>query len=438
MNPFSTLRLLPRRPLYRCLNAPKSLPRPSIRRFSHQDVDGPPRNPLDSISMHRLQESRRQHYQRRSVYASIGVVVCTVIPIMIVFSYEIPQKAPPAQNEPSSSSIIPKTNLDADPSANQTFQGKPVVVAAGGQKLVAKDTRTGDEIELVETGTSTVPHFPKTIYLPSSDAPTSATLPANAVVNPTEDEYTLLGVGIRRVSFLGIQVYVVGLYVATSSLAPLQRALIRSVQPGASTLIPGEKEVLRHDLVDPEASLRLWDKLLREGDGEHGIRTAWRVAPVRNTDFKHLHEGWVTGIKARAKVPIPAPPTPSSLTPSPSGPTSPLPSNPTQNEFTDDSFGASIKLFQALFRGRGKAPTGSIVLLSRAENGTLEILFKRSEKEEHVERLGTVEDERVSRLIWLKYLAGKDVSSEDCRRSVVEGVLGLVERPVGTMETKVD
>jgi hypothetical protein len=37
----------------------------------------------------------------------------------------------------------------------------------------------------------------------------------------------------------------------------------------------------------------------------------------------------------------------------------------------------------------------------------------------------------------LNYLAGKTVSSEGARQSVVDGVMGIVERPVGTVVLKV-
>ena len=59
------------------------------------------------------------------------------------------------------------------------------------------------------------------------------------------------------------------------------------------------------------------------------------------------------------------------------------------------------------------------------------------ESEKGFTRLGHVSDGRVGRLLWLLYLGGKNVSSEEARKRVVEGCLGLVERPVGTVETRV-
>lgn len=52
-------------------------------------------------------------------------------------------------------------------------------------------------------------------------------------------------------------------------------------------------------------------------------------------------------------------------------------------------------------------------------------------------QFGQVPDERISRLIWLLYLAGEKPSSEGARRSIVDGVMEYVERPVGTVATQV-
>lgn len=136
--------------------------------------------------------------------------------------------------------------------------------------------------------------------------------------------------------------------------------------------------------------------------------------------------------------------------------------------------------FKALFGGKGRAPKGSVMVLVRDATGKLEVLMKEEENErtdkvgrdttisgpkidstsanssnssnsssvssssslsteaERYISLGTVTDERISRLIVMGYLAGKDVSSEGARQNIVKGVMGLVERPAGTIETKVE
>lgn len=54
-----------------------------------------------------------------------------------------------------------------------------------------------------------------------------------------------------------------------------------------------------------------------------------------------------------------------------------------------------------------------------------------------MEKLGSVKDERISRLIWLGYLGGDKVSSEAARKGVVDGCVAFAGRPVGSVETRV-
>jgi len=98
-----------------------------------------------------------------------------------------------------------KNRLQADASqdANEKFQGREVhVIGAGDDKRVVAE---GDEeTQLVETGSGSVPYFPRTINLPASEAPSPS--PATSVTMQSEDEYTLVGLGIRTVSIFGIEV----------------------------------------------------------------------------------------------------------------------------------------------------------------------------------------------------------------------------------------
>ena len=86
--------------------------------------------------------------------------------------------------------------------------------------------------------------------------------------------------------------------------------------------------------------------------------------------------------------------------------------------------------------GRRGVKKGKVVLLERDKGGRLEAWVEEGDAGKMV-RLGEVADERVGRLVWLGYLAGRNVSSEGARRSVVDGVLEIVERPVGTVATQV-
>jgi hypothetical protein len=265
---------------------------------------------------------------------------------------------------------------------------------------------TAEEVEQIPTGTTTIPTFPKTIYL---SEPSSPSAPSSLSVD--NQEYQLIGLGIRTVSFLGIQVYVVGLYIALPDIAILQESLIRTLDPVATTLVPGERAKLKELLLDPERSEEIWNKILKDG----GLRTAFRIVPTRNTDFMHLRDGWVRGITAKTqKSPV-------------------VRDDPV---FSDATFGQAVNSFKAIWGGgaRKNVPKGETLLLKRDANGSMEVWY---EDKNGSLKIGSLGDERVSRLIWLGYLGGKTVSSEGARGSIVEGCIDYVERPVGTVATQV-
>lgn len=262
--------------------------------------------------------------------------------------------------------------------------------------------------DLVETGTSTVPTFPRVLEfvddereMKNAGSPGPGEAATDGLV-----EYQLLGLGIRTVSFLGIQVYVVGMYIATDDIAAFQEHLIHRIAPIASTLVAGEKEDLKKVLFDPEKGEEVWSAVLKET----GARTLLRIVPTRNTDFHHLRDGWVRQITARAQIPG------------------------NKGEYGDEGFGVAMQQFKALFN-RGSVPKQKELLLSRDRKGKLAVWY--DDGKNGAQRLGQVEDERISRAVWLNYLAGKTVASEGARKSIVEGVMEFVERPVGTVATQV-
>lgn len=282
------------------------------------------------------------------------------------------------------------------PSSNIVKFDAPLSIAG-----VSPDTSRGDDVEQIPTGTSTIPTFPKTIHLSSmSDSPAL-----------DEQEYQLIGLGIRTVSFLGLQVYVVGLYIAVPDIATLQQRLMRVLDPIATTLVPGERSKLKDILLDPEKSEEVWNAILKDGN----LRTAIRIVPTRNTDLQHLRDGFVRGITTRTRH---------------------LDSIKAES-FSDDAFGAAVAQFKAIWGGgaRKSVPKGETLLMTRDGKGRMAVWLE--DKKANSVRLGAVEDERVSRLIWLGYLGGKTVSSESARQSVVDGAVEFVERPVGTVATQV-
>lgn len=196
----------------------------------------------------------------------------------------------------------------------------------------------------------------------------------------------------------------------------LQEVLVRAaVGSGASTLVQGEKEDLKKTLLDGEGSTRVWSEVLKGGE----VRSAVRIVPTRDTNFSHMRDGWIRGIDLRGK----------------------------GNEFEGEGFRMAVDQFKGMLGGRGSVGKGKVLLLGRGANGVLRAWVEEdtvsaesktsTRKGGRMALLGTVKDEKISRLVWMGYLTGQNVASEDARRSIVDGVIEIVERPVGTIETQV-
>ncbi|KAF7185207.1 Altered inheritance of mitochondria protein 18, mitochondrial [Pseudocercospora fuligena] len=389
---------------------------------SAPELDAGLRPPMSARDAYLLEEERKQYHLRRMRFAGMGLLMTMMGLAFTLYNLDLDQ-----MNE--SEKKRKGQQLDAGDEPNKQFQGKQVeIIGAGdGKRIVAKGQ--GEEIELVETGTSSVPHFPRTIYLPTSpeSAPKTDASGAidvsqpNAGVNAgnieNQEQYTLVGLGIRTVSFLSIQVYVVGMYIRTKDITTLQEKLIRNINESASTLIPSEKDELRKRLTDPAASREIWTELLKTP----GLKTAWRVSPTRNTDFGHLRDGWITGITNRTREFKQI-------------------ANGQPTEYEAEDFGKAVGDFKQIFVG-GKAPKGSNLILSRNVDGALDVWFQEKPnstgKEKNMQHLGRVQDERISKLIWLGYLGGDKVSSEAARKGVAEGCVEFAGRPIGSVEAMV-
>ncbi|KAI2465137.1 chalcone isomerase [Annulohypoxylon bovei var. microspora] len=270
----------------------------------------------------------------------------------------------------------------------------PFSTEAGSKRKTVIHGRDGKE--LVPTGNSTIPTFPRIFDL--------ALGAEEGREKVSGVEYTLVGLGVRTVSFLSIQVYMVGYYIATQDIAAIQSRLIKKINPIATTLVSNEKDELREALLDPERGEKLWNEILQEVKP----RSLFRVVPTRDTDFHHLRDGFVRAITARSQ------------------------SN--SSGYGDEAFGEAMKEFRSLFN-RGKVPKKREMLLVRDAAGQLTITF--DDGKTGVIALGSIAEERVSRLLWLNYLAGSKVASEPARKNIVEGIMEFVERPVGTVATQV-
>lgn len=353
---------------------------------------------LDALNVNRLAAQYAEYHRSRQQALAAGAVA-GVISIIYV-CWKISQKL-----REDGGGRGGATQLDSSLPA-----GDPI---NDPRRKVVKHDENGREV--VATGNSYVPEFPRTVELPdygrSREPEGSGGADAGGVTAPTlivppsvaaGTEYTLVGLGTRSVSFLGINVYVLGFYVATQDIADLQQHLVRRISPIASTLVASEKDDLRAKLTDPAEGEQIWEEFLKAGIP---ARSMVRVVPVRDTDFHHLRDGFVRAIQAR------------------------------EGKAKDEEFGEAMREFKRIFN-RGKVPKRKELLMLRDRAGKLTLVYDEG-KSSGRELIGTVRDERISRALWMNYLGGKKVASEEAKTSIVNGIMEFVERPVGTVATQV-
>lgn len=345
------------------------------------------------FDLNKLNSQRRDYERHRTIFLASGA---TAGLISFIYTAWKLKEALKEQSEKQKQKVAVKCDAPAIPT--ETFKTE----AGEKRKIVVHDE---DGRIIVPTGNSVVPAFPRTINvkLPTSKESNSV---AASISDKEGDEFTLVGLGIRTVTFLGIQVYMTGFYVATQDIAKLQKYLVKKINPTATTLIPAEKDALRKALRDAVEGEETWDTLLREA----GCRSIFRIIPVKDTDFPHLRDGFVRAIAARSQ---------------------------RSAAYNDDAFGVAMRDFKALFN-RGSVQKKQELLLCRDEKGLLSVLYSPDTGyDPKREVMGTFGEERLSRLLWLNYLAGSKVASEPARESIIEGVMEFVERPIGTVATQV-
>lgn len=364
---------------------------------------------LDTLNVQRLARQNAEYHNTRQQMLAGGAAAGVISIIYVCYRiYEVMKGGPVQEGANKGRGTQLDSPLHPDHPLN-----------SAGRKVVKHD-EAGREI--VPTGNGTVPEFPRTIELPdfarmrSSTTTTTTPSPPAAneipsVISPTllvppsataDTEYTLVGLGTRSVSFLGINVYVLGYYIATADIAELQARLVRKINPIASTLVSTEKDDLRAKLLDAVEGESIWEELLQSGVP---ARSCVRVVPVRDTDFPHLRDGFVRAIQARA------------------------------DRAQDEEFGEALKEFKRIFN-RGKVPKKKELLMLREGTGKLTLVYDDG-KSSGRQLLGIVDDERISRALWMNYLGGKKVASEEAKQNIVNGVMEFVERPVGTVAAQV-
>lgn len=203
--------------------------------------------------------------------------------------------------------------------------------------------------------------------------------------------YTLLGCGVRRVSFLGFDVYAIGLYIPESQKKDI-RELLQST--AGFQQANGDVEEFKKSLLDPVNGAGKIRWLL-----DQGINIRIRIVPVRNTDFGHLRDGFVRTILAHPEA---------------------------KEASNNKEFADGLAELKTTFSRKMSVPKHNVLIMNRdANNGSLKVTYYAGQDETKVagDVLGTVNSPQVSELLLLQYLTGQKPISETLQAAVIDGLV---------------
>ncbi|KAK8843440.1 hypothetical protein IAR55_007097 [Kwoniella newhampshirensis] len=235
---------------------------------------------------------------------------------------------------------------------------------------------------------------------PKSQAPfrvdpdTSIAFPLTFTTTSPSPSLTLVGLGVRKVSFLRVKVYSAGFYLDERFTNDLHNI------PGWHTF------TAQHLLTPPTTSPSdLLGAPQLSGEGlirsllDRPIACAVRIVPNRNTDFGHLRDAFTRALVARQKIARTA---------------------GTLTESDESRIAESIQLLKSFFPSQ-TVMKGKDVVLLRPPEGGLVVEFEGKV-------LGRVNDPWIGKELMLTYFADKDVISDKLKEDVAQGLEKLIRK----------
>ncbi|KAK9459516.1 chalcone-flavanone isomerase-domain-containing protein [Lipomyces oligophaga] len=217
--------------------------------------------------------------------------------------------------------------------------------------------------------------------------------PDNTTVDPflrrvsvDGQEFWLLGLGVRSVSFLKLQVYAVGIYVEKDDL----QNLLATISSAA-----GAETDLSALILDQEQGLALFSKLF-----DSNVRFALRIVPVRNTDFGHLRDGFVRSVMASLR----------------------------SRNMTDLDPSTGISELRNAMSRKLSVPKNGELMLTMDKNGELYIRYHSAKANSKPEALGKVTDKTVIKALFLHYMTAPAAASESARNSMTRNLVELIKQ----------
>ncbi|KAI5965153.1 AIM18 [Candida pseudojiufengensis] len=225
------------------------------------------------------------------------------------------------------------------------------------------------------------PQPPQSIIVDSSISPFPKNLKKSSFI--TQD-YTLLGHGVRSVTFISFKVYGIAIYIANSDLSKTQKIL---KEYELNNPDPEHKS-----LNNPKESDQIIESLLN-----HNIRFLIRLSPVRNTDFNHLKDGLIKSILAF----------------------------PNSKNLKSELNPGLEELRNVFSKTRGSVPKDDLLVMEILKNGELAITYL-NQKKDKVKELGVVENPLIGKILMQQYLSSKKPLSESLKNSCIDGLNELI------------
>ncbi|KAG9068099.1 hypothetical protein KI688_011691 [Linnemannia hyalina] len=186
----------------------------------------------------------------------------------------------------------------------------------------------------------------------------------------------LLGLGVRKITFLKVQVYVVGLYAKASDLDD-HNSRFRA--------LPEVQKFQRTDAISSDAAFR--------AIVQNPIELVLRIAPVRNTNGPHLRDGFTRNLTQALK-------------------------RQNLNDIENEEAMKGIIEFKNLFP-KGKILAGQALLFRKSPDGSMSV-------ELDGEVLGETRNTWLIESFFLGYLHGENPISGKARDSIAQGIQDLL------------
>ena len=209
-----------------------------------------------------------------------------------------------------------------------------------------------------------------------------------------ETNYSLLGFGMRAVTFLKFKIYALGIYISEDDKHLISE--IFSTKYLSTTFIDtystnNHKENFYEALNDPKKSLILIGNLL-----DSGIRMLAKVTPVRNTDFNHLRDGITITVM----------------------------NHPDAAGKSEELKNGLNQLKDAL-SNKGSVSKNDDLLIELQSSGTLRFTHHNRKKDKFV-LLGTVSDPIIGKFLFGQYIGGPRPLSQATKESVTTKLVSMV------------